>query len=186
MGSKRLKAISVTGTGLVALANPRKITSIARALARDLPAGPRFFGRDLEKLNQQLAAEGNGTARCDACTEACITPCQAYFQDVPGEVHDRKWSGAWQCIPLFFRGTDEDSHASLRAIVDWRLERRAAFELNVLSNRYGLNQYDILMGMVPWLIACQKAGLISEFDGQDHRLVLPTVLGRLPSLHCLS
>jgi hypothetical protein len=49
---------------------------------------------------------------------------------------------------------------------DWQLARRAAFEMNVLSNGYGLNQYDLLVGMVPWLIACQKAGLISELNGQ--------------------
>jgi aldehyde:ferredoxin oxidoreductase len=37
--------------------------------------------------------------------------------------------------------------------------------MNVLSNRYGLNQFDLLVGIVPWLIAYQKAGLISEMNG---------------------
>jgi aldehyde:ferredoxin oxidoreductase len=36
----------------------------------------------------------------------------------------------------------------------------------VLSNRYGLNQFDILTGLVPWLIACQKEGLIFKFNGE--------------------
>jgi aldehyde:ferredoxin oxidoreductase len=35
----------------------------------------------------------------------------------------------------------------------------------VLTNRYGLNQFDILTGMAPWLIACQKAGLIADLNG---------------------
>jgi len=167
MGSKKLKAISVMGTGRVALAEPERITSIARALAAELPGGPLFFGRDLEKLNLQLAAEGNGSARCQTCTEACVTPCQAYFQDVPGVVHDRKWSGAWFCIAAnLFPGFGEDAPAPMKFVYDWQLSRRAAFEMNVLSNRYGLNQFDILMGIAPWLIACQKAGLISEMNGQ--------------------
>lgn len=38
--------------------------------------------------------------------------------------------------------------------------------MNVLCNRYGLNQFDLPFGMVPRLIACQKAGLISEMNGQ--------------------
>ncbi len=48
---------------------------------------------------------------------------------------------------------------------DWRLARRPAFEMNVLCNRYGLNLFDILGGMVPWLIGCQKEGMISELNG---------------------
>jgi len=168
MGSKKLKAISVIGTGRVSLAHPETITSIARVLARELPGGPRFFGRDLEKLNRQLAAEGNGSARCQVCTDACVTPCDAYFQDVPGVVHNRKWSGAWACVAKnLFPGfaEREDAPAPNRAIYDWHLSRRAAFEMNVLSNRYGLNQFDLLKGMVPWLIACQKAGLVSQLNG---------------------
>jgi aldehyde:ferredoxin oxidoreductase len=54
----------------------------------------------------------------------------------------------------------------LRSIYDWQLPRRAAFELSVLSNRYGLNQADLITGMVPWLIACQRAGLLSEINGR--------------------
>jgi hypothetical protein len=29
-------------------------------------------------------------------------------------------------------------------------------EMDVLSNRYGLNQFDLLSGIVPWLIVCQN------------------------------
>ena len=81
-------------------------------------------------------------------------------------VHDRKWSGDWVCVGRDFLGFEEGDPPQKRAIYDWQLGRRAAFELNVLSNRYGLNQFDIIGGMVPWLIACQKAGLISEINGQ--------------------
>ncbi len=155
MGSKKLKAISVIGSGQVSLARPETIASIAKAVARR-PAGQVYHWGDIKELNRQLAAEGNGSALCRACTESCVTPCAPYFRDMPGVVHERKWSGSWFCVGLGFLGS-----------ADWQLERRAAFELNVLSNRYGLNQFDLLSGIVPWLAACQKAGLISEINGRE-------------------
>jgi aldehyde:ferredoxin oxidoreductase len=171
MGAKKLKAISVAGSGRVSLAAPETITSIARILARtfaeDGQSGPlNFFGDDIGKLNQQLVAAGNGRAACYACTEGCITPCAAYFQDMPGVVYDRKWSGRWVCVGRDLLGYQEDDPPPKKSIYDWQLFCRAAFELNVLANRYGLNQFDIIGGIVPWLIACQKAGLISELNGQ--------------------
>jgi aldehyde:ferredoxin oxidoreductase len=170
MGSKKLKAISVFGSGRVSLFAPETIMSITKTLARmfaeDGQAGPLNFYGDIKSLNQQLAAAGNGRARCRACTDGCITPCVAYLQDVPGVVHDRKWSGGWACVGRDFLGFEEDDPPQKKSIYDWQLGCRAAFELNVLSNRYGLNQFDIVGGMVPWLIACQKAGLISEINGR--------------------
>ena len=178
MGSKKLKAISVAGSGRVSLARPETITSIARTLVRtfaeDGMTGPLNFYGDIEKFNQQLAAEGNGRAACRACTESCITPCAAYLRDMPGVVYDRKWSGGWVCVGTRFQGFDAHDTSPLRTIYDWQLARRPAFELNVLSNRYGLNQSDIIVGMVPWLIACQKAGLISEINGHAMDWSSPT------------
>jgi aldehyde:ferredoxin oxidoreductase len=164
MGSKRLKAISVAGSGCVSLTAPRTMTEMARALAGEVVT-PDWLGRDMREINRQLAAEGNGSVRLTACTEGCLTPCQATFQDVPGAVHDRKWCGDWVCIGGFFRGSAEDGPEPMRSAYDWHLRTRAAFEMNVLTNRYGLNQFDIVTGMVPWLIQCQKASLISRMNG---------------------
>jgi hypothetical protein len=73
-------------------------------------------------------------------------------------VHGRKWSGDWVCVGRDFLGSEANDPPPKKSIYDWQLGHRAAFELNTLSNRYGLNQFDILGGMVPWLIACQKEG----------------------------
>lgn len=170
MGSKHLKAISVRGSGRVSLARPESVWSIARTLAHmyaeDGLTGPLNFYGDIEQYNRELAASGDGSARCHACTEGCITPCAAYMQDVPGAVHDRTWSGDWVCVGTRFEGFPADDPTPLRSVYDWQLPRRAAFEMSVLSNRYGLNQADLIGGIVPWLILCQKAGLISELNGQ--------------------
>ena len=164
MGSKNLKAISVSGTGTVSTAAPETIRALARALARQARP-PSWFG-EMKRFNERLAAEGSGTARLRPCTEGCVSPCAVEFRDVPGCAYNRKWSGDWVCIACDFQGTSEDAPERIRSAFDWQLDMRAAFEMNVLTNRYGLNQFDILTGMVPWLIACQKAGLISEINGQ--------------------
>jgi aldehyde:ferredoxin oxidoreductase len=170
MGSKNLKAISAAGSGHVSLARPQTITAITRRLAHmfaeDGETGPLNFYGDITELNRQLAAAGDGRAECRACSDSCITPCVAHFRDVPGVVHDRTWSGDWVCVGRCFLGYEEDDPPHKRATFDWQLGRRAAFELNVLSNRYGLNQFDLIVGLVPWLIACQKSGLISAINGR--------------------
>jgi aldehyde:ferredoxin oxidoreductase len=178
MGAKKLKAVSVVGSGHVSLALPARVTSIARALVRsfgeDGATGPLNFYGDIDRFNRELSAAGNGRAVCHACTEGCITPCAAYLQDVPGQVHDRKWSGSWVCVGTRFEGFDPADPSPLRTVYDWQLDRRPAFELNVLSNRYGLNQADIIIGMVPWLIACQRDGLISKVNGRNMDWSSPT------------
>ncbi|MBN1402013.1 MAG: hypothetical protein JXA74_14320, partial [Anaerolineae bacterium] len=171
MGSKRLKAISVRGSGRVPLAQPDKVAGLARALAAIGQPGPAYFGRDLAKLNAQLAAEGNGRARVVACTEGCVTPCVAEFEDMPGVAHDRKWSGVWFCVATWFPGVPRNPRMS--DLVDWHLERRAAFEVNTCSNRYGLNHWEIL-AMPMWLAACQRAGLIGDLNGHPMDWSSPT------------
>jgi aldehyde:ferredoxin oxidoreductase len=179
MGSKKLKAISARGTGRVSLARPEAITAIARAMVRifaaDGKSGPLDFYGDIQAFDRELAAAGDGRAERRACTESCISPCVAHLRDVPGVAYpERTWSGDWVCVGRDFMGTKDEDPPQQRAIYDWQLGRRAAFEQSVLSNRYGLNQADLVIGMVPWLIACQKAGLISEINGQPMDWRSPT------------
>ena len=166
MGAKNLKAVTVRGSGRIALADPERMTAVSRALAKQAST-PAWFGKDMREFNRKLAEEGNGRARLRACSEACVTPCSVEFIDVPGRVHNRTWSGDWVCIGCFFTGPSPDAPPAVREMYAWNLDRRAAFEMNVLSNRYGLNQFDILLGIAPWLIGCQKAGLLSEYNQRE-------------------
>ena len=43
-------------------------------------------------------------------------------------------------------------------------------ELNVYANRLGLNHWDLLVGMVPWLSACHREGLLDAINGQTFDL----------------
>lgn len=165
MGAKKLKAVSVIGTGRVSLADPERVHQITRLVGEEARSA-RQMGENLRKLNERLAAEGAGRVRLYACTESCVSPCNLYYQDVPGCVYNRKWSGHWTCVGGIFQGLGDDGPYPHGGVYDWRLGIRGGFELNVLSNRYGLNQWDIIVGMVPWLEACQEAGLISEINGR--------------------
>ena len=98
MGSKKLKAITVAGTGQVPLAYPDRITQLARAVAKEAERTPFGSGGDLAPLNQQLAAEGGGSALCQSCTESCVTPCQVYYRDMPGVAYNRTWSVSSQYV----------------------------------------------------------------------------------------
>jgi aldehyde:ferredoxin oxidoreductase len=164
MGSKKLKGISVRGTGRVPLAHPETITSLNKAIAAEAKP-PAFLTRTLDKLNEELADLGGGVARRVACTESCLTPCAAYVEGVPGTTVDRAWEGLWHCTSANrFRGGQNRRDPVSKIYQDWGLDLRAAFEMNALTNRYGLNQFELICGMVPWLIACQKQGRLSALD----------------------
>ena len=64
------------------------------------------------------------------------------------------------------RGFADSPRMNYGGVFDWKLGTRGGMEANSLCNRYGLNQWDLILGMVPWLEACQNAGLIDE-AGED-------------------
>ncbi|MHB1356291.1 MAG: aldehyde ferredoxin oxidoreductase N-terminal domain-containing protein [Anaerolineae bacterium] len=173
MGSKKLKTISVLGTGSVRLADEERVLSISKALGDGLRAG-RHYPEHIKRLNERLAQEGGGSVRAYACTESCPTPCNLYYRDVPGVVNTRTNSGHWACVGTLLAGMNEQGAIPRRGVFDFRLGTRAGLEMNALCNRYGLNQWDLIIGMVPWLEACQRAGLLTEMNGQSIDFRSPT------------
>ena len=164
MGAKKLKAITVIGTGQVSLANRERLAEITKAVGNET-RGPRDRRSGVKALNERLAGEGNGDARVYSCTESCPSPCGVYYRHMPGCVYkERTYEGQWACVGTLFQGS-KGSGPFKSTVFDWELGTRAGFELNMLSNNYGLNQWDIIISMVPWLEACQEAGLISELNG---------------------
>ena len=159
LGAKKLKAITVIGTGRVPVANPDRLHGLFKAVGQEVGAS-RDRGRWLDMLNEQLEREGGGRARRFACTASCPTPCHIQFDGVQGCHFDRKWSGAMLCVSGLFGG-------GRRPIgpYDWSLSLRGGFELNMYANRLGLNHWDILIGMIPWLRTCNRQGLLPAVNG---------------------
>ncbi|MEA3407411.1 MAG: aldehyde ferredoxin oxidoreductase N-terminal domain-containing protein [Chloroflexota bacterium] len=163
MGSKKLKAISVVGSGRASVAHPEKFHDFVGALRRELRSNV-WLG-DLAPMKERLQSERGGHVRRYACTASCPTPCNRYYANMPGVAYpERTYEGHMACVGSCFRGFGDEpiSHGGL---FDWKLGFYGGFEMNVLSNRYGLNQWDIVLGMVPWLERCRDAGLIGEMNG---------------------
>lgn len=165
MGAKKLKAISVLGTGRVTIAEPERFDALVKAVAEEVRTyrgAPR-----VESTNEQLKAQCGGRARPYACTAACPTPCNTYYSDMPGVAYpERRWEGHWACVATLLHGVDDSTSSySHGGLYDWRLGTYGGLEMNVLSNRYGLNQWELIIGMVPWLERCQHEGLVSELNG---------------------
>ena len=158
MGAKKLKAITVIGTGRVPVADPDRLHGLFKAVGQEVGAS-RGRGRHLDMLNEQLEREGGGRARRFACTASCPTPCHIQLDGVQGCHFDRKWSGAMVCVSGIFGG-----YRHPIGPYDWSLGLRGGFELNMYANRLGLNHWDILIGMIPWLRACSQQGLL-QTDG---------------------
>ena len=157
MGSKRLKAISVIGTQDVPLADPDRMKALFRDVAAALQ-NYRGMRRRLDMINEQLAAEGGGKARLVPCTMYCVTPCRTEITDAQGRHFNQKWSGMVGCVSGIFGGGPG-------TLYDWKIGASGTLELNMHANRLGLNHWDILVGIVPWLRSSAHHGLINNING---------------------
>jgi len=159
MGSKMLKAISVIGTGQVAVADPERLRWLYRAVGEEART-VRQFGRYTEAMNEALQKEGGGRVRLSPCTAHCPSPCRFSFEGVQSCLSERKLSGAMACVSGLFRG------GGRTPLYAWDLGLRGGFELNMYANELGLNHWEILVGIVPWLRTCEREGLLGGIDGR--------------------
>ena len=110
-------------------------------------------------INEQLEREGGGQARRYACTASCPTPCRIDLdRRARAATFDRKWSGAMACVS----GHLSRHPPADRPDYDWDVGLRGGLELNMYANRLGLNHWDMLVGMIPWLRACNQRGLAAR------------------------
>ena len=165
MGAKKLKAVSVAGTGQVSVAHPERFRELVRSVNQELRKTWRGH-RNTEKLNAKLQSQRGGTARPYACTAACPTPCTDFYRDLPGVAHrECLYDGHVFCVGVLLQGVADTGPLSHGGYYDFQLGTYGGVEMSVLSNRYGLNHWDLLIGMVPWLERCQLEGRVSELNG---------------------
>jgi aldehyde:ferredoxin oxidoreductase len=140
MGSKRLKAIAVQGTGGVRIARPKEFLEVCEHVrkiayasgsgceaSRPHPTGERFFDRK-------------------ACTLSCGSNCLQIHKTVKGEVV------GLQCC--------SGSYMALEPAEE-------ALEAALSANRYGLNHWEIVNGFrgrQGWLPKCRDANIFTDED----------------------
>jgi len=125
------------------------------AIAQEVRAAFGSFGA---RLNPERAAKY--LERFQGCSQQCSATCSRYYGRVPGVVErGRIHRGQFFCVaPAFVR--------SIEAHGSWNLGFEAGFELSSLANDYGLNHWEILRGIMPWLLQCKETGLLTELDGE--------------------
>ena len=158
MGSKKLKAITVSGSTDVPVAHPERLKGLFNDVVKAVQ-NLRAMKERMARINAELAANGGGEARLVPCTQYCVTPCRTEIRNAQGRHFEQKWSGTIGCVSGLFGGGPG-------TIYDWNLGINGTLELNMHANRLGLNHWDILVGIVPWLRAGQAQGLLSEIEGQ--------------------
>jgi aldehyde:ferredoxin oxidoreductase len=165
MGSKKLKAISVIGTGEVTLADPERMAWLIKEVGEE-GRSQRSTAQRMKQINERVGSQIEGArARLYACTESCPSPCNIYYENVPGIAQDRMWNGHMCCVGTLFQGVS-DSPVDHGGILNWNIGLRGSLELNQLTNRYGINQWELLTSIVPWLEMSERAGLLSEYNGK--------------------
>jgi aldehyde:ferredoxin oxidoreductase len=165
MGSKNLKAIAVHGTLPVHVADPDRFRLVCNLIREEAhashgwPHEPRLDPEKVCKYGQ----------RFQACTQGCSVRCfdARFYTTVPAVLQRGKvLSGQMDCVAGLFPGMDGSFY-------DWKLGFEAGFEIGQIANDEGLNHWEILIGMMPWLRFLKQDGLLSKVDGLEIDLDSP-------------
>lgn len=157
MGSKNLKAIAVRGSGPVRIAQPKLFVQRCQLILNEVRTGHIYAQAELDQERVKSYKQ-----RWQACTQNCGLACGAgcrFYDGVPGPATGHKYAGQFQCVSYFFPGAG--------AFYNWKLGFEGAFEARHISDDYGLNHWDLLLGIVPWLRICQDAGLVDQVNGRS-------------------
>ena len=157
MGSKKLKAVAVRGTRSLRVADADDLLRKSIAIKNEVHSLWEYMARD------RLAAEQTPRpyqGRRWACSQQCTRPCAMYYKGVPGTVRKGEFhSGQMHCVGSMFPGMGKEH------FYNWSLGFEAGFEAGKFANDYGLNHWDLLLGIFPWLRDCAEAGVLTDLDG---------------------
>ncbi|MBN2381697.1 hypothetical protein JXQ70_02330 [bacterium] len=175
MGSKNLKAIAVQGDQAIRIAEPDKFMHMCHLVRTEAHAShgwPHRIKLDPEKVRKY-------GQRFQACTQQCHTGCYdaRYYTRVPGVICRKMLAGQVDCVAGLFPGFEGSFY-------NWNLGFEAGFEITQMSNDLGLNHWEILIGMIPWLRDCHQAGLLETINGRPFDLNDPYVWADL--FQCIS
>ncbi len=164
-GSKNLKAICVKGSKSLKIARPDELLEL-RGLMRQpsknplSPAGQfEFFNHTIDNVPWKKFNT--------ACTHSCDRQCMPAFVDIHRAKRPGFHSAEMGCIGKMAAGWLHSDGWNDNPPVEWPLwkpDLRRGAEAVELMNEFGLNQYELLAGMVPWIVMAAHEGLLKETD----------------------
>jgi aldehyde:ferredoxin oxidoreductase len=156
MGSKNLKAVAVRGRGAVHIAEPESLMAKSESIIEEVRTGFVFADAKLDQDKVKKYKQ-----RWQACTQQCAMKCGTgcRFYEVTGSLKEEKIAGQFHCVANFFPGIPNSFY-------DWKLQFKNSFEIRHINDNYGLNQWDLLLGILPWLRECKRAGILEDYNGR--------------------
>jgi aldehyde:ferredoxin oxidoreductase len=169
-GSKNLKAICVKGTKSVQVADPERLLKIRAEISPEATKNPAQLDADFSW--DGYTWEGiPGRHYWVACTHGCHTRCMPAFKDVARRTRPGYVTQSVTCIgPWVFAWQKSGAWRDLDP-VKWPLwgseeitDFARGIEADGLIQEYGLNEWELLGGMIPWIAMASHEGLLTEED----------------------
>mgnify|MGYP005846824479 CR=1 FL=1 len=159
MGAKKLKAIAVRGTLPIRVAHPDEFYRKSVLIADECHQA-FWRAKQARKKAGVVDPPSPYGQRSWACTQGCTEPCASYYTQVPGVLcQGQTHAGQLHCVAWLFQGMGKDH------FYDWKTGFEAGFEASKFANDWGINHWELLLGIIPWLRDCREAGLLNDLDG---------------------
>ncbi len=171
-GSKNLKAICVASDkGTVKVADPERVLQL-RAETEPIKKPSPWLSMDMIDMPWADTYLANlvdiyfpgielspHKYRRKSCSNSCANSCFFFdFVDVPKETEPGSLTGELGCCGIRYH----QFHAKHKRPHGFRF----TFEANMLADQYGFNDFEILFGIVPWLVKCKNVGLGDELEAK--------------------
>ncbi|MBA7683276.1 hypothetical protein ES703_91638 [subsurface metagenome] len=144
MGSKKLKAITVRGSGKVAVAEPEKLRELNKYIRELLPElSLRESGRTAGRVTPEKG-------KLDICRGCGLGGCQNTVYEAK---NGRK--GKFVCMAAGYYQVRAQRYYGEE---DWS---EVPFHATMLANEYGID-IDALESMIMWLSRCRQAGILTD------------------------
>ena len=165
-GSKKLKAICVKGSQSVHIAHPDELLKLRAELSPQKTKNPAKLDADFE-FDAHIIQNVPYRQFNVACTHSCHKFCMSAFKDVPRATRPGLHNVQIGCIGTMVIGWQnsmiwEDGSSLKWPLWNINLERGA--EVLGLINEYGLNQFELLGGMIPWIVMAAHEGILTQKD----------------------
>ncbi|MFW5980988.1 MAG: aldehyde ferredoxin oxidoreductase N-terminal domain-containing protein [bacterium] len=155
MGSKKLKAIMIKGSGSINVAEPEALYNLSLAINDDYVGAAPVDRPKAEAEPEMKEAYGR---KGQACSHSCPWRCGYIWRDIPGQTYSADHTALITCVANVFISCKDSPHNPY----NWDLGEEAGVEIAVLADRLGLNHWALSIGFAKWLIECKEKNVMDK------------------------